>query len=171
MASSGSLLVPHVVAQVTEYASASACLSPTAAYGMDALVETCKLFMKNKAMGFVRKADGRALLASYGSDGTPLITRQHWRHKTGSLGDVHRHGNSSHEYLIQRCFSHTVRMGRPSWIRSSRSRYLWRVARTRCSCSIARACFSPRSEGRAIRAWLCNTFASIAVASLRQKHS
>ena len=118
-------------------------------------------------MGFVRKADGRALLASHGSDGTPLVTRQHWRHKTGSLGDVHRHGNSSHEYLIQRCFSHTVRMGRPSWIRSSRSRYLWRVARTRCSCSIARACFSPRSEGRAIRAWLCNTFASIAVATAR----
>ena len=52
----------------------------------------------------MRKADGRALLASYGSDGTPLITRQHWRHKTGSLGDVHRHGNSSHEHLIQRCF-------------------------------------------------------------------
>ncbi len=51
MASSGSLFVPPVVAQVTEYASASACLSPTAAYGMDALVETCKVFMKkNRAM-------------------------------------------------------------------------------------------------------------------------
>ncbi len=104
MASSLSLPVSPVVSHVNEYASATACLSFPDIYGMDKLVETCKLFMKNKCMGFVKKADGRALLASYGSDGTPLITRQHWRQSAGSLGDVHRHGGSSHEYLIQRCF-------------------------------------------------------------------
>ena len=99
-----SLLVSPVVAHVTEYASTTACLDFNATYDMYKLVETCKLFMKNKAMGFVKKADGRALLASYGSDGTPLITRQQWRHTAGSMGSVHRHGGSSHEYLIQRCF-------------------------------------------------------------------
>ncbi len=59
-----SLLVSPVVAHLTEYASATASLSFSAPYGMDKLAETCKLFMKNKAMGFVRKADGRALFAS-----------------------------------------------------------------------------------------------------------
>ena len=98
------LPVSPVVAHVNEYASATSCLSFSATYGMDKLVETCKVFMKNKAMRFVKDADGRALLASYGSDGTPLISRQQWRQKAGNLGDVHRHGGSSHEFLIQRCF-------------------------------------------------------------------
>ncbi len=104
MASTLALPVSPVVAQMTDYASASACMASTATYGMDTLVETCKLFMKNKAMSFVQKADGHAFLFSYGSDGTPLITRQHWRHSMGTLGDAHRHGGSSHEFLLQRSF-------------------------------------------------------------------
>ncbi len=63
MASSLSLPVSPVVAHVNEYASATACLSFSATYGMDKLVEACKPFMKNKRMAFVKKADGRALVA------------------------------------------------------------------------------------------------------------
>ena len=167
MASSLSLPVSPVVAHVTEYASTTACLDFNATYGMDKLVETCKLFMKNKAMGFVKKADGRALLASYGSDGTPLITRQQWRHTAGSMGSVRRPGGSSHEYLIQRCFFMYHKSGEavvdtlftePIPLASGKDTVqLFNWARV----------FSPRSEALAIRACLCNTCVSIAVATAR----
>ena len=44
------------------------------------LVEVVKDYMLSRAKKFVADCDGRAVLFSYGSDGTPLLTRANFSH-------------------------------------------------------------------------------------------
>lgn len=89
---------------VVRLSSPHQCLSVADADGLGNLVEVCKAFMLKRAKNFVASAENRPLLLTYGSDGTPMMTREHWRHKSSGSLSVHRHGGSSHEYLIQRAF-------------------------------------------------------------------
>ncbi len=54
------------------------------------LVEVVKDYMLSKATKFVADCDGRAILYSYGSDGTPLLTRANYTHVLdGKLSRIH----------------------------------------------------------------------------------
>ena len=60
-------------------------------------------FTNMKARRFVQQRTHDTLLVQYGSDLTPLSTRETWKHAAGLLV-VRRSGRAAHEFLAQRCY-------------------------------------------------------------------
>ena len=67
------------------------------------LVEVVKDYMLLRAKKFVADCDGRAVLFSYGSDGTPLLTRANFTHVLDGKRVV-RNAGKAEEFLIERAF-------------------------------------------------------------------
>lgn len=69
------------------------------------LAEVLKDFMRSQVRNLVQRPNGRPLLCSYSSDGTPLLTKQRFRAKlVGKQKPIVRVGGQCHEYLIQQAF-------------------------------------------------------------------
>ena len=67
------------------------------------LVEVVKEYMRLKAKHFVAKCENRAILFSYGSDSTPLLTRASFSHVLDGKRVV-RNAGKAEEFLIERGF-------------------------------------------------------------------
>eukprot|EP00969_Alexandrium_andersonii_P136557 6041182-Alexandrium_andersonii.AAC.1 len=68
------------------------------------LAEIGKAFLLSRAKAFVRSASGRAVLYTYASDGTPMLSKSYHVQKVTESKKVRRVGGSLHELLVQRSF-------------------------------------------------------------------
>ena len=71
------------------------------------LCEVVKHYLTNKAKSMVASASGRAVLYSYGSDGTPMLTRASFSSTLGGH-TVRRYAGKSVEFLVERGFVKTT---------------------------------------------------------------
>ena len=94
----------ELVALYKDYGVASKFLSREEAFVCPKLVEVGKAFLWAKARSLVTRAAGKAILYSYGSDGTPLLAQST---SVTSLGDgsrrVRKAGHAV-EFLMQKAF-------------------------------------------------------------------
>ena len=94
----------ELVALYKDYGVASKFLSREEAFVCPKLVEVGKAFLWAKARSLVTRAAGKAILYSYGSDGTPLLAQST---SVTSLGDgsrrVRKAGHAA-EFLMQKAF-------------------------------------------------------------------
>ena len=68
------------------------------------LMEIVKQFLWQRARALVREANGRPVLYSYGSDGTPLLTKESVAAKPCRKTILYRRARQSGEYLVERGF-------------------------------------------------------------------
>jgi hypothetical protein len=61
-------------------------------------------FLQNSARAFIRKADDRPVLFSYGSDGTPLVARRIHVQQVSQETTVRRSGGQGVEFLVENAF-------------------------------------------------------------------
>ena len=67
------------------------------------LCETLKAFLADRRDRWLRARSEQPILEAYACDNTPLRIRQRYRRKTAE-GDINRSGESSKDWIVQRCF-------------------------------------------------------------------
>lgn len=92
---------------VRKFAKPSTCLEKRDLEVVHRASEVIRLFTKENAKRFVERHTHKPLLVQYGSDVTPLITRETYRSDFEGFSVV-RHGKGCHEFLVQRCFLTTL---------------------------------------------------------------
>jgi hypothetical protein len=92
--------------QVLELATPHRVLSSQDVSKAAKLCEVVKQYLTNKAKSVVAAASGRAVLFSYGSDGTPMLTRACFKSTLGGH-TVRRYAGKSVEFLVERGFVKT----------------------------------------------------------------
>ena len=100
------------------------------------LVEVVKEYMRLKAKHFVAKCENRAILFSYGSDNTPLLTRASFSHVLDGKRVV-RNAGKAEEFLIEReasCGPQT-RTGNRRWCAWGGTRFRCEMERALGTCS------------------------------------
>ena len=90
-----------------EHTKPNMVLGPTGERELHKLVEILKSFLVAKAKTAITKAQGRAILFSYGSDGTPLLT-WHCVQAEHQGGKVKRKAKQSDELLVEVGFIRTT---------------------------------------------------------------
>eukprot|EP00974_Lingulodinium_polyedra_P057606 5544797-Lingulodinium_polyedra.AAC.1 len=86
------------------HSSASRVLSRDDSREALRLVEVVKEFLWSKAKALVRECNGRPILYSYGSDGTPLLTQESVGLHIAPKAILYRRAKESGEYLVERAF-------------------------------------------------------------------
>ena len=94
-----------VAADVVRLGVASLVLDKKDVRKTEKYAEAFKVFSVMKARAFVKQADGAPILMFRTSDGTPLMTKERYRHSSVSgRRRVLRIGGCAEEYLAQRAF-------------------------------------------------------------------
>jgi hypothetical protein len=97
----------NVSKQVLELATPHRVLNSQDVSKAAKLCEVVKQYLTNKAKSVVAAASGRAVLYSYGSDGTPMLTRASFSSTLGGQ-TVRRYAGKSVEFLVERGFVKTT---------------------------------------------------------------
>ena len=91
-----------VAGKVCKYSVVGLVLDKEGMYEVAKATEICKWFLKDKVKHLVDRCNGRPMLMSYSSDGTPLHTRN--RHHIEVVGQqTSRSGGASKEFFVQQC--------------------------------------------------------------------
>lgn len=98
---------PALEAMYRDFANAYKVLSKDEEYTMQKLSALSAAFLKEKAKRLVMESEGRPVLYSYGSDGTPMLTKFTSSAKTASSRTVVRKAGRVVEFLLQRGFVRT----------------------------------------------------------------
>lgn len=88
---------------VAQFSKPSICVDKR---DLDKIHRGCEVLrdgLRARVMKIFRLNRDRPLLVQYGSDCTPLLTKERYQHSVGGVSVV-RGGHSSHEFLIQRTF-------------------------------------------------------------------
>jgi hypothetical protein len=99
---------PGFARLLREHAIASKVLSKDEALVAARLCEVAKAFLLSKAKGIVRAAGDRAVLVTYGSDGTPALTFETTSCSITSQHSTVRKAGHSVEFLVERAFLRTT---------------------------------------------------------------
>lgn len=94
----------QISSKFLSFAKAARVLDKEESNIVSKLCEIGKSFLWSKARALVAGSGGRAILYSYGSDGTPLLTRETISAKTSSHQRVTRKAGDGTEFLVERAF-------------------------------------------------------------------
>jgi len=90
---------------VRRFASVGRAVGDSERVTLAKVAEVAKEFLQREATKLVKRANGRPVLMSYSSDGTPLRSKKHIVHAAGSSGSkVRRVGGAAQEFLVQQAF-------------------------------------------------------------------
>lgn len=130
-----------------EFADASKTLSKQDADVSSKLCEVAKAFLNERAKQFVKAHQGRPVLMSYQSDGTPMLAKQTHTAKRSSGQLVVRKAGRGIELLLQKVFLKTLSPTGGHVVSCYfRDRGLWIMARALGHVSPLLACSSPCSR-------------------------
>ena len=96
-----------MVAWIKEHAVVGRTLSTSEAAQNAKLCEVLKTFLKTKAEGLIRSANGRPCMFSYQSDSTPILAKSQRVHKVHEHRTIARRGGSAADMLIEKGFLRT----------------------------------------------------------------
>ena len=88
---------------VRKFAKPSICLEKRDLEHVHRASEIIRVFTAENAKRFIQRHADKTMLMQYGSDLTPLITRETYR-SVSDDASVIRHGKGCHEFLIERLF-------------------------------------------------------------------
>lgn len=108
MSSPGEMDGERMRAMLIEFADASKNLTKEDAEVSDKLCEVAKAFLKERAKEFVKAHQGRPILMSYQSDGTPTLAKRTHTAKRSSGQLVVRKAGRGIELLLQKVFLKTI---------------------------------------------------------------
>ena len=87
-----------------DHCQASKVLGRAEGYVNAKLCEVGKAYLQEKARALVRESNGRPVLFTYGSDGTPSLTRATFTSKGDPGKTVSRKAGLGTEFLVERAF-------------------------------------------------------------------